>query len=201
MAFAGDHASAQGVCKADGPTVDEIFAELLKAGTNAPKFKVFDIRIKRGDSAKFKGKRKDGTDVEEAGVVGELYLNGTRIGDTLENDKLKIPVGDYPGYMRYISEKNFAQGPFGAMANVGDFLLEVGKVENRTAILLHGGTKPWHSAGCVLLGAVKSEKDAAGKVIRRWVDETNALRVLRTSFYGSETPSACPNTAIRIKIT
>jgi len=201
MAFAGGRASAQGVCKADGPTADEIFTEMLKAGSNPPKFKVFDIQIKRGDSAKFKGKRADGTDVEEVGVVGELYLNGSRIGDTLENDKLKIPGGDYPGYLRYVSHKNFVQGPFGTMASVSDFLLEVGKVENRTAILLHGGTKPWHSRGCVLLGAVQSEKDAAGKVIRRWVDETNALRVLRTSFYGSELPSTCPNTAIRMKIT
>jgi hypothetical protein len=86
------------------------------------------------------------------------------------------------------------------MANVGDFLLEVGRVEKRTAILLHGGTKPWHSQGCILLGEVKSEKDSSGKIKRAWVEDTNALRILRAEFYGSETPNACPNTAIRIKV-
>ncbi|MEA1842783.1 DUF5675 family protein [Agrobacterium tumefaciens] len=196
IAALGRHSTfAQGVCSSGGPTAEEIFAELL----GKPKIPVFDILVKRGSAANFKGKRADGTETEEAGIVGELFLNGKRIGDTVENDKLKIPVGDYPGYLRYVSQKNFVQGPFGNMANTGDFLLEVGKVDKRTAILLHGGTKPWHSRGCLLLGAVKSKKDDSGVVVR-WVDETNALRILRRAFYGSETPNACPNTAIRIKI-
>ncbi len=194
-------ASSQGVCRVDGATAGEKYDSKLNTDSIVPDIRTFEIFIRRGDVAIFKGKRADGSDLEEEGVIGELYLNGYRIGDTLENNKLKIPAGEYPGYMRYVSKKNFVQGPFGVMANIGDFLIEVGKVDNRTAILLHGGNKPWHSTGCILLGSIRSQKDAAGKIVRRWIDETNALRVLRKSFYGSEMPSACPNTAIQIKIT
>lgn len=191
-------AHAQGVCKIDGPTADEIFADLLKGGDGS--IKVFDILISRGDVTNFKGKRPDGSEVEMPGVAGEIFLNGSKIGNTVENDDLKIPIGEYPGYLRYVSRKNFVQGPMGTMANVGDFLLEIGNVDKRTAILLHGGTKPWHSEGCILLGAVKTEKDGSGKIVRRWVEETDVLRILRKSFYGTETPNACPNIAIRIKV-
>lgn len=196
--FFSKSAGAQGVCKVNGPTADKIFADLLRGGDGT--IKVFDILISRGDVTTFKGKRPDDSEVEMQGVAGEIFLNGSKVGNTVENDDLKIPTGEYPGYLRYVSKKNFVQGPMGTMANVGDFLLEVGNVDNRTAILLHGGTKPWHSEGCILLGAVKTEKDGSGKIIRRWVEETHALRVLRKSFYGTETPNACPNIAIRIKV-
>jgi hypothetical protein len=191
--------SAQGVCRVDGPTPEEILADLLRPAPEKPRLKTFNIEVKRGSVTRFTGKRADGSEASEDGVSGQLLLNGQVIGDTLENDKLKIQSGKYPGFMRYVSGKNFVQGPFGVMANVGDFLLAVGKTEPRTNILFHGGTKPWHSTGCILLGAIKSKKDDKGNVTR-WVEETSALRTLRTSFYGAETPSACPNLPIWIEI-
>lgn len=192
---------AQGVCKNDGPSGDEILADILdRAPSRKPKYKYFDIEIRRDQVAQFQGKDKSGKDREEDGVIGTIFLNGRQIGHAVENDKLKIPAGEYPGYMRYVSGKNFVQGPFGTMAGVGDFLLEAGKVPGRTHILFHGGTKPWHSEGCILLGAVKSEKDANGKIKKSWVEQGSALATLRREFYGTETPAACPNTSVIIKI-
>lgn len=192
---------AQGVCKSDGPTADDIFKDLAEvAAGNKGKHKIFNIEIKRGEVVAFSGKDSAGKDKVEDGVVGKIILNGKEIGQTVENDKLKIPVGEYPGYLRYVSSKNFVQGPLGELGKVGDFLLEVGSTAPRTNILFHGGTKPWHSEGCILLGAVKSETDRSGKKTVT-VQEGSALAVLRRAFYETDKPAACPNKSIRIKIS
>jgi hypothetical protein len=126
-------------------------------------------------------------------ITGTISVNGTKIGHAFENADLKIPTGDYPGTMRYFSSNGFVQGPSGSMGNKGDFLLEVANVPGRTNILLHGGNKPQHSKGCILLGAVTH--DGSAKVA------PEPLQKLRRMFYGSDNPNATPDKAITITIT
>ena len=132
-------------------------------------------------------------------VTGTISLNGTVVGTAYENDDLKIPAGTYKGLMRYTSQKGFVQGEGGAMANEGDFLIEASNVSDgtrrRTNILLHGGDKPQHSQGCILLGAVGRAPDGHVQV-----SESHPLRKLRLAFYGTDTPNASPNKAISITI-
>jgi len=132
-------------------------------------------------------------------VTGTISLNGTVVGAAYENDDLKIPAGTYKGIMRYTSQKGFVQGEGGAMANEGDFLIEASNVSDatrrRTNILLHGGNKPQHSQGCILLGAVGRAPNGQAQV-----PEGHPLRTLRLAFYGTDTPIASPNKAISITI-
>ena len=90
------------------------------------------------------------------------------IGRTYENDLLKVPAASYVGLLRYHSpeNKNVVQGPFGLMSKSGDFLIEISGVKWRDSILLHGGNKPEHSRGCILLGPVaKNEETHTGHSI------------------------------------
>ena len=133
-------------------------------------------------------------------VTGSISANGERLGACFERDDLKIAAGTYPGFMRYGSVKGFAQGPFGEMGQEGDFLLEIGKVKwsdgkERTNLLFHGGTKPEHSKGCIMLGAVT--RDANGKAV---LPDKHPLRLLRLRFYGTDTPISSPNKSINIVI-
>jgi len=107
--------------------------------------RLFNIRIERHFT-------KDGL------VTGELFVNGELIGPTYENDALKIDLGSYTGQLRYHSGHNFVQGPSGSMATTGDFLIELVGARHRSNILFHGGNKPKHSQGCVLLGGVTKDK-------------------------------------------
>ena len=136
--------------------------------------------------------------VERDAPVGEaqpsrIFVNGKEIGPGLERVATKIAAGEYTGKMRYASSKGFAQGPFGGMAHTGDFLLEVSGVQGRTDILFHGGTRPIHSKGCILLGAVRRE-DGGGAATA----DDSTLRKLRLAFYGSEVPTSTP--AVDIKV-
>jgi hypothetical protein len=129
-------------------------------------------------------------------VIGNLLVNGHLVGKTYENAALKIAAGLYPGYLRYVSGHNFVQGPFGAIAQQGDFLLEIGNVPGRSGILFHGGNKAKHSKGCILLGAVG--KDA--KTHQPVLAPEHPLRKLRSLFYGSESPVASPATNVMIRV-
>lgn len=197
--------AAQEVCKAEGPSFDEMLKEWADAAKKAKLDKSFEITILRLTSALFSGLNQEGKQVSESGVVGELRLNGKKLGDTLENEKLKVPAGEYRGLMRYVSGKNFVAGALGKAAQTGDFLVEVADVKEpngreRTDILLHSGTRPWHSRGCILTGAAKRVKDAKGDE-RTILDEGSVLRELRKAFYGTDgEPLLCPNKSIRIKI-
>jgi hypothetical protein len=123
-------------------------------------------------------------------------VNDEVIGNTYENNDLKIPGGSYRGFIRYWSGRNFAQGPFATIGKVGDFLLEVGPIDGRTNMLFHGGNKPPHSKGCMLLRPVG--KDPATGVPS--LDDTHPLRKLRLLFYGTDLPTSIPNRGIRIDI-
>jgi len=129
-------------------------------------------------------------------VTGILTVNGQPVGKTYENAKMMIAAGRYPGYLRYVSGKNFVQGPFGSIAKTGDFLLEVGNVPGRTDILFHGGNKPQHSRGCVLLGPVGKDP----KTHMAHLEHDHPLRKLRTLFYGSETPVMTPASSVTIQV-
>ena len=126
-------------------------------------------------------------------VIGKISVNGTDLGTSYENENLKILPGTYPGFMRYSSTAGHVTGPLGNIGQDGDFLLEIGQVKwsdgkKRNHLLFHGGNKPHHSKGCVMLGAVS--KDADGK---RYLPEGHTLRKLRKAFYGTEEPMSTPN--------
>ena len=190
---------AQGKCSATGMTIDEALAAWADEKRAADMDKnSFLMTIQRVSKAAFMGKDKDGKEVEAIGVLGVLSVNGIPLGDVLENDALRIAAGTYKGVMRYVSSKNFVQGPLGAMGETGDFLLEVSGVKGRGDLLLHTGTKPWHSRGCILAGAAKKSV-VDGKTKVTLVADTT-LQKVRQKFYGADVPNACPNLTIRVSI-
>ena len=82
-------------------------------------------------------------------TIGELFLNGERICDTLENswqDNQRniscIPEGVYPVRLRLPRE-----------SGTRDYLhLLVQEVPNRDFILVHRGNFPSQTQGCILVG-------------------------------------------------
>ena len=82
-------------------------------------------------------------------TVGELFINGERICDTLENPYLDnqrniscIPEGEYPVRLRLARESASR-----------DYLhLLVQDVPNRDWVLVHRGNFPSQTKGCVLVG-------------------------------------------------
>lgn len=133
-------------------------------------------------------------------VTGTLVVNNMILGRTYENEKLMIREGTYNGKLRYVSTSGHAVGPLGSIGHSGDFLLEVGDVtwsdgRKRKDLLFHGGNKPQHSKGCVMLGSVSRDKDG-----KRYLPEGHTLSKLRKEFYGTEPPTSSPNKAIRIEI-
>jgi len=133
------------------------------------------------------------TGVDHKLTTGTIAVNGKVIGKTYENEALEIPPGSYVGVVRYASGKNFVQGPFGTLGHAGDFLLEVTGVNGRTNILLHGGNKPKHSTGCILLGPVSRSPSPH-------VGDEHPLRKLRLAFYGTDTPVQCPDKQVSITV-
>lgn len=190
---------AQGMCSVSGMTLDETLAAWQDVQKQAEMDKnAYSVTIERKYKALFKGK-KDNVEVEEMGIIGELKVNGKSMGEVVENEALRIKAGDYKGVLRYGSQKNFVQGPLGVMAEQGDFLLEVAGVQGREALLVHTGTKPWHSRGCVIAGAAE-RKTVDGKTVVR-IAEGTTLRNIRKAFYGTDgTPNACPNKTVRVVI-
>ena len=85
----------------------------------------------------------------EESTIGELFLNGERICDTLENPYLDnqrniscIPEGVYPVRLRLPRE-----------SATRDYLhLLVEDVENRSYILFHRGNSAKDTRGCILVG-------------------------------------------------
>ncbi|MBS0340606.1 MAG: hypothetical protein JSS56_08755 [Proteobacteria bacterium] len=191
-------ARAQGKCSVSGMTIEEVLAAWQDVKKAAEMDRTpFLITIQRQTRASFVGK-KDGKDVSGVGVVGTLFVNGQPLGDVLENEALRVKAGSYKGVLRYVSSKHFVQGPLGKMDEAGDVLLEVSGVDGRRDLLIHTGTKPWHSEGCILAGAAKKTVVAGKSTVTMGNDST--LKKLREKFYGAEIPVACPNIVIRISI-
>ena len=82
-------------------------------------------------------------------TIGELFLNGERMCDTLENPWIDnqrnlscIPEGEYPVRLRYPRE-----------SGTRDYLhLLVQDVPNRDWILFHRGNTAKDTSGCILVG-------------------------------------------------
>jgi len=91
----------------------------------------------------------------EESTIGELFINGERICDTLENpwqDNQRniscIPEGEYPVRLRLARE-----------SATRDYLhLFVQDVPNRDWILFHRGNTSKDTSGCILVG-LGSEQD------------------------------------------
>jgi hypothetical protein len=154
--------------------------------------------VAEGDPAEFRI-RIERQSVDKNLITGALSINGDALGTVYENADLKIPAGTYKGVMRYVSQKGHVLNPGGALAQTGDFLLEVANVKeadgrNREHILFHAGNKPQHSRGCILMGPAHRDP-LTGE--RRSGD---LLRVVRRLFYGSEEPKASPNVRIVVEI-
>ena len=88
-------------------------------------------------------------------TIGELFINGERFCDTLENPWINnkknvscIPKGEYKVRLRLARE-----------SATRDYLhLLVEDVENRSYILFHIGNTPKDTSGCILVG-LGSEQD------------------------------------------
>ena len=82
-------------------------------------------------------------------TIGELFINGERFCDTLENPWINnkknvscIPEGEYPVRLRLPRE-----------SGTRDYLhLLVQEVPNRDWILFHRGNFPKDTSGCILVG-------------------------------------------------
>ena len=85
----------------------------------------------------------------ENSTIGELFINGERFCDTLENPWLDnqrniscIPEGEYPVRLRYPRE-----------SPTREYLhLLIQDVPNRDYILFHRGNFPKDTRGCILVG-------------------------------------------------
>lgn len=78
------------------------------------------------------------------GILGELWLNGTRLCHTLERVGVAIPAGPYQVLLS-VSPKFKMLMP----------LLVGAHVPASWGVRLHPGTRPAHSDGCVLLGQAR----------------------------------------------
>lgn len=81
---------------------------------------------------------------EGKAVRGSMRVNGRDIA-TLENADYIIPVGTYPVLVTF--SPRFKR-----------MLPLIGNVPGRSGIRIHGGTKPEHSTGCVLVSNPKDRE-------------------------------------------
>ena len=94
-------------------------------------------------------------------TLGELFLNGERMCDTLENPWIDnqrniscIPEGEYPVRLRYPRE-----------SGTRDYLhLLVQDVPNRDWILFHRGNTAKDTSGCILVG-LGSQQDVVNNSV------------------------------------
>lgn len=146
------------------------------------------------------------TQLSDKLLQGPITLNGMNLGLAYENQDYRIKPGKYKGLIWYSSDRNFVQGPGGLMTkgrrsssdfeiNKGDFLINIDNVCGMEGILLHGGNKPQHSEGCVLLGPVSKGKGDLGIL-----DKNHPLYKLRQAFYKTDNPVSSPDVHITIEI-
>ena len=98
----------------------------------------------------------------ENSVIGELFLNGERMCDTLENPWLDnqrniscIPEGEYPVRLRLPRESASR-----------DYLhLLVQDVPNRDWILFHRGNTAKDTSGCILVGLGSQQDFVSNSVL------------------------------------
>lgn len=122
-------------------------------------------------------------------TMGECYINDELIAMTLElpwkdNQPMisSIPEGNYRAILRYDKSRD------------GFFTIQLLGTGPRTGIQIHVGNRPDDITGCILLGL-------KAKFIEKSVgDSLNAIKKLKTIFYGTENPVSCPDYEILINI-
>ncbi|MBM7555602.1 DUF5675 family protein [Halanaerobacter jeridensis] len=85
-------------------------------------------------------------------TMGNLYLNGKKIGYTLElpwnenkQNESRIPAGNYNAFIREADTSS----------SWNYDVIQLKNVPNRTAIQIHRGNRPDHTVGCILPGLGK----------------------------------------------
>ncbi len=128
------------------------------------------------------------TSFNSSSLTGELFVNGEFLTHTLElpwnNNRSfisSIPAGTYSAFLRY--DKN------------DKWRLQLENVPNRSGVQIHIGNWPSQIEGCVLVG------NKAFNVTNELKESSEAYRLLKKSFYGTDNPSMTPDLTIKVKIS
>ncbi len=88
----------------------------------------------------------------EKSTTGHLYLNGKKIGYTLElpwkdnqNEISRIPEGVYSAFIRKASTSKWNYD-----------IIQLRNVPNRTDVQIHRGNIPKHTIGCIIPGLYRA---------------------------------------------
>ena len=98
-------------------------------------------------------------------ILGELYIDGIKICDTLENRKCAIPALTYRVQVTHSPK-------------FGRLLPEICQVPNRSGIRIHAGNTDRDSSGCVLVGEKLFTLDGQRQLTHSKYHETKLTSIL-----------------------
>jgi hypothetical protein len=120
-------------------------------------------------------------------TIGELWIDGQRVGYTLElpwkwNEQSvsAIPAGSYSGHLRYDKDDHWR--------------IQLNDVQGRSGVQIHIGNVPREIKGCVLVGKTWDQQTCfiGGSAI--------AYTELKKAFYRGENPVNTPMKSITVLI-
>lgn len=118
---------------------------------------------------------------------GYLAVNGNIICYTLERpwadnqqNISSIPAGTYTAFLRY--------------DHADHWRLELRNVPGRTNVQIHIGNQPDQTKGCILVGK------KLGPDLCSLENSADALKAIKTAFYGTDSPNSTPNKNISVEI-